>query len=357
MITEKQLKGHNTRIVHLIWSLTNGGIENMLVDIINCQVKEMDVSLIILNDKIDESIHQRICNKCHIIPIGRQEGSRNIIPFLKLNYILYSKQYDIIHLHDDFIKYIYVNGNYIMTLHAVGTKASKSSWIMKYVGVSKSVEKKFRNMGFSRITTIYNGIKTSLISEKKDKYYNGGLFKIVQVGRIYFPSKGQDILLQAVALIKEQGFSNIIVDFIGEGPNIRDLEEMCIELNMKQNVRILGNRDREYVYSHLKDYDLFVQPSRIEGFGLTIVEAMAARIPVLVSNNYGPEEIVDYGEFGFLFENENVEDCAKKLVHIIQNYPSETFIQKASERVKKNYSIEMTSKLYTIEYKRLITKK
>ena len=58
---------------------------------------------------------------------------------------------------------------------------------------------------------------------------------------------------------------------------------MVVELNLEKHVRFLGNQSREYVYSHLKDYDLFVQPSRFEGFGLTVAEAMAACVPVLVT--------------------------------------------------------------------------
>ena len=53
----------------------------------------------------------------------------------------------------------------------------------------------------------------------------------------------------------------------------------------------LVKQTQDYVAAHLTDYDLFVQPSRWEGFGLTVAEAMAAGVPVLVSEGQGPAEV------------------------------------------------------------------
>ena len=52
------------------------------------------------------------------------------------------------------------------------------------------------------------------------------------------------------------------------------------EYNLNSYISFLGSKDTHYIEQHLKDYDLLVQPSRIEGFGLTVAEAMAAKVPV-----------------------------------------------------------------------------
>lgn len=54
-------------------------------------------------------------------------------------------------------------------------------------------------------------------------------------------------------------------------------------------------KNQEWIYHNLCNFDLFIQPSRFEGFGLTVAEAIAAKVTVLVSNIQGPMEIIDDG--------------------------------------------------------------
>ena len=72
------------KILHICWSLDNGGAENMLVDIINYQVKHEDVSLFIVNDRIDYSIFNRLDKRCHVKRMGRKEGSKNPFSLLSI---------------------------------------------------------------------------------------------------------------------------------------------------------------------------------------------------------------------------------------------------------------------------------
>ena len=73
------------KILHLIWSMTNGGAENMLVDIINYQVKHEDVSLLVVNDLYDESIFARLNKRCQVKMLKRDVGSKNPFVRLRLN--------------------------------------------------------------------------------------------------------------------------------------------------------------------------------------------------------------------------------------------------------------------------------
>ena len=144
---------------------------------------------------------------------------------------------------------------------------------------------------------------------------------------------------------------HIIVNFIGDGYDKQQLIEMVRALNLEDNVNFLGGKDRDYVYSHLKDYDLFVQPSRYEGFGLTVAEAMAANVPVLVSKNEGPFEIINEGEYGYYFKNEDPNSLAEKLLYIINAYGEA--IVKATNGVafvKDNYNVRKTANIYLSNY-------
>jgi glycosyltransferase involved in cell wall biosynthesis len=119
-------------------------------------------------------------------------------------------------------------------------------------------------------------------------------------------------------------------------------------------ITFLGNKDTTYIETHLKNYNLLVQPSRIEGFGLTVTEAMAAKVPVLVSGQEGPMEIIANGQFGYYFKNENVEELADKIQEIMNKEIIEikNLTEKAYQRVQECYNIKNTALKYLLEYRK-----
>ena len=135
------------------------------------------------------------------------------------------------------------------------------------------------------------------------------------------------------------------------------LTELADKLGLTNYVTFLGLCDREYIYSHLKDYDLLVQPSLYEGFGLTIVEALAAGIEVLVSDIDGPLEIIDKIGYGYKFKSEDSVDCALKIYEIYSK-PNIAEAQERSEQqrqaCKNFFDIEITAKKYLDEYRKLL---
>jgi glycosyltransferase involved in cell wall biosynthesis len=109
----------------------------------------------------------------------------------------------------------------------------------------------------------------------------------------------------------------------------------------------------------LHTYDLLVQPSRYEGFGLTVVEAMAAGVPVLVSNIEGPMEIIDNGKYGSYFQVGDHLDCSEKMIHIMKNsehriLPEE--LQRVAEYARRRFDITETANLYLDAYGKLISR-
>jgi len=150
---------------------------------------------------------------------------------------------------------------------------------------------------------------------------------------------------------------NICVDFIGDGKSKNYLNEMVREYQLDKFVKFLGNRKRFYIYENLKNYNLLVQPSLYEGFGLTIAEAMAAKIPVLVSDCDGPFEIVDGGNFGRIFKSGNFKHCAKEVLDIYNTYEQVSKVcNKSYMRVEKHFNLNNTSRLYQKHYKFLSNK-
>lgn len=342
------------KILHICWSLDNGGAENMLVDIINYQVKYEDVSLFIINDRIDYSIFNRIDKRCHVKLMGRKEGDKNPFALLKIYGYFLSHHFDIVHLHNpDMIKYLWLKRNYVRTVHNTNIGYQNYRWHKGIISISEAVREDLESRGVHGSEVIDNGINFSLIKPNVRKERNG-VFRMIQVSRIYFEQKGQDILVEAVKKILSHGMTNIHLDFIGTGQDIDRLRQMIEENHLEKYISLLGNMPREYIYEHLCDYDLFVQPSRFEGFGLTVAEAMGAKIPVLVSENEGPLAIIENGKYGFAFKNKSVDDCALQIQNLIQTYPTKDFIEAAYQHVHTLYNVDNTAQGYLDFYKRIL---
>ena len=107
---------------------------------------------------------------------------------------------------------------------------------------------------------------------------------------------------------------------------------------------------------HLCDYDLFVQPSRYEGFGLTVAEAMAAKVPVLVSSGQGPEEVTRGDLYGWVFQNGEIVSLTESIEQIYSNY--ELCLEKvesARNYVCNSFDVRETANRYIKEYQKLLT--
>ena len=339
-------------ITHIIYSFDIGGAENMLIDIINRQVIGHQVELIIVNDIINESLLHRINSNVNVISIGRKAGSRNIFPLIKLNYIILKSKPDIIHFHSFSLpKIIMRRGKGLwFTVHSLDQPLSYANHLEGIIAISKTLERDIKARCDCRVELIPNGIETSAIL-KKESNKQKETFKIVQIGRLLHEIKGQDILIHAIAFLDKMGIKDIEVDLIGDGPSKEYLMHISRELAVADRIHFVGNKDRDYIYSHLKYYNLLCQPSRTEGFGLSVAEAMAAKLPVLVAKTGGPWEILEQGKYGYGFECGNAIDCANRILEIKNDYSAKYLItEKAFLHIANNYSIDDTVKKYLQVY-------
>ena len=101
---------------------------------------------------------------------------------------------------------------------------------------------------------------------------------------------------------------------VGEGSLHEKLHRMAKDL---PNIQFLGYqpKGRELISC----FDLFCLPSRFEGLGLVLVEAMLQRTPTLASRAGAIPEILSHGEYGFLFESEDLNDLVTGLRFVLDN--------------------------------------
>lgn len=346
-------------IAHVTYGLTLGGIETMLVNIANEQMAAgNDVNIFIVNDLVDDTLTAMTDKRVKFHFIGRRVKSRNPWPYIKLNRQLHALRPDVIHLHyASLSRYIFgrnLRNRLCVTLHAM-TSEQNSKYLHKcgpIFAISDTVRSDISEKKHLDSVTVMNGINTAAIKPKTD-FNRGNIFKIVQVSRLNHSQKGQDIAIRSIAKLKERGY-NCQLTLIGEGQSETMLKQLTADLKLENEVVFAGSRSQQYIFDHLKDFDLFLQPSRWEGFGLSVAEAMAASLPVLVSDNQAPMEVIGYGKFGHYFKGEDVDDCADKIAGIIDSGIDFGTIEAARRHVENSLCISATARTYLRLYQELI---
>ena len=344
------------KIVHIIYSFNTGGAETMLIDIMNEQVKTEDVTLIIINDSKSDCLIDNIDKRVNIVYLNRIEKSKSIIPLIRLNFILWHMKPQAIHVHNESICAVispHISRALFLTVHDLRVSMKHVKRAKCLFAISDAVKDDILKRGKYNVKVIPNGINIEQIEKKEYTVAScTEKFRIVQVARLESDKKGQDILIDAISILKERGINNVYADFIGTGSSMEELLKQAQRKGVEEKIGFLGLRDRKYIYRHLKDYDLMCHPSRYEGFGLTVAEGIAAMLPVLVSDEGGPYEIINKGELGYSFRMEDAKDCADRIEYIMDNYGEAINItDKAYEHIKKHYSVERMVKEYIEAYK------
>lgn len=339
-------------ILHVFFSFKQGGAELMLVDVMNEQVKNNNVSLIVINDLYSTEMIKKIDKRVKCYFINRKPKTKSVIKIIEFNLLIRRLSCEIIHCHDlNTIKLIYgVNAIKCVTLHNV---RFDTSCLKKYhcvYAISQAVKKYISDNTGIDAPVIYNGIHPDEVI-KKNEWSTNKIFRIVQIGRLDHRIKGQNLLIEAAYLLFKKGYK-FEIDFIGEGPSHSFLQKKVCDYQIENEINFLGSVGRTELYKRLCNYDLLVQPSISEGFGISIVEAMAACVPVLVSNLPGPMEVIDGGRCGSFFEKGNIEDLADKIENIINLKINKT--EAAYQRTCNLFDIKITTQRYLESYSNLL---
>lgn len=221
----------------------------------------------------------------------------------------------------------------------------------KIIAVSESVKKEITRQGSAANKTIvvYNGIDLGDIRCEKgpikirEEFGIRANQRIIgEVGRLGV-DKGQHILIKAVQKVIKD-FPDTIFMIVGEDlTKERDyrkrLERLAGDLGLRQKIIFAGYRHD--IMDLMNAFDIFVLPSTFkEGLPVVILEAMAAKKPVIATSVGGNPEIVINGETGTLVLPENPDKLADAIIYHLNNPEiSKQMGEKGYARVKKYFSL------------------
>lgn len=180
-----------------------------------------------------------------------------------------------------------------------------SKFIDTFVGVSdytaKELVKDFGSHIKNKIQVIHNGILLEDIQIRASRSKTKPSFLTACHLR---ESKGIQDLIQAVYELPKEIKEEIVIDVYGDGPYRKPLENQVDSLGLEHCFHFMGSS------SHLKSiycqYDYMLQPTHMECFSLSILESLAANVPVITTNVGGNEEAVINNGNGYIFKAKDV---------------------------------------------------
>jgi len=136
-----------------------------------------------------------------------------------------------------------------------------------------------------------------------------------------------------------RGIPEATLEIAGEGPMEDELSHLAKELGVEDRVKFLGTLPHKMVPDLLRSADLFVRPSRAEGFGVSFVEAMACGVPVITCPSGGIVDFVVDGETGILVKPDDPKGLAEAIEAVFSDVGKlEDMKNNALKMVRERYS-------------------
>lgn len=202
----------------------------------------------------------------------------------------------------------------------------------KVIAVSEHTRKTILDAapGLNNLRVIHNGIDPQLFQPAA--LPSRSINKLIYIGSLVEP-KGVHVLLKAIKLIQDP---NIRLSIVGDGSYSVKLKSLCHEYGIESQVIFLGEKSPGEVAELLLHHDALVHPSFIESFGIVVLEALAAGIPVVATYNGGSEHILK-PEHGILVAPRDAKALAEGIIELRQKHYDPILLR---TYVVENYSIK-----------------
>jgi glycosyltransferase involved in cell wall biosynthesis len=368
--------GTPLQVLQLLPAFTIGGAELLAVNLAGALHQDQYVSHVAALFEREQNALSAELHAPNIRPHSFR-GARLYSPTLWRNVARYVQkhQIDIIHTHllpadivGRFVGRI-VGVPVVSTIHSVpaGFKRARADryWLERIsalylsdqlVTVAHYVRKLFEQewqLKPNQLKVIYNAVpieryntipEPSLRSEIKPDPI------ILAVGRL-IPDKAYDLLLEAAhqILARHPGAQ---FRFVGQGTELAALQAQAQRLGIEQQVQFLGMR--RDIPQLLAECDIFVLPSHREGLPLSVVEAMAAARPVIITDVGGNRELVTHNENGIIIAPGNANLLATALTDLLEHPERWNLLGSAGRRrILQHFTMETMVQQYQAIYNRL----
>jgi glycosyltransferase involved in cell wall biosynthesis len=230
--------------------------------------------------------------------------------------------------------------------------ATSGRWTkVHYVASSRAVADMLREhirVPEHRLTVIHNS--TPVPRELPSPAVRVGVPTLVTIGRLS-AEKGQRYLIDAVGVLRDAGI-RVSLNIVGDGPLEPTLRAQIASRGLGDRVHLVTSTPR--ISRLLEDADLFVFPSLHEGFGVAVIEAMAAGVPVVASDIPAMREVLgEATPSGLLVPPRDSRALAEAITRALDQTERLRLRDRGFRRVQAEFSVERGAREYQSLYLRL----
>jgi glycosyltransferase involved in cell wall biosynthesis len=203
-----------------------------------------------------------------------------------------------------------------------------------------------------QVMLMHNALDFKKFSKHPLPKLNKEKLKLICVGR-FESHKNQAFLLNVCLILKNKGIT-FNLEFAGIGPELENVKKLFFDYGLEDSVKFYGliNNVEEYYC----DSNIYLHPSKYEPFGLVLLEAMSAGLPVISLDGKGNRDIIIEGVNGFMIKEQNDELFVEKIIYLLNNNVYES-ISKNARTFAKNYDIEPYVKKLMVYYQQILIQK
>ncbi len=363
MILSNQLYNDRMKILHLTTHLNTGGITSYILGVGEAMTKDGHKISVLSSGGEKEPVFEEAGLKTYVFLLK----TKNVLdPRLwsalpRLVRLIKEEDFDLLHAHTRVTQVLASAASkltrkpMITTAHGYyrrrfGRKLF-GGWGKRVVAVSQLVAEeleKSHKLSSSKIRVIFNAIDVPKFKARLLEKNPAALRVEMSLGEKTFvvgcisrlvQDKGHEVLLRAVAQIRKKRPDTVVL-IVGDGRERKKLEKLIRSLGLQKNAFILPSEPD--ITRILSVIDVFAHPATFrEGFGLSMLEAMVAKVPIVASNIWAIHSIIRDRVNGFLVEPKNVKALAETL-EFVMDHPdlAESFAQNAYQIATQSYSMD-----------------
>jgi glycosyltransferase involved in cell wall biosynthesis len=179
-----------------------------------------------------------------------------------------------------------------------------------------------------------------------ENHRDGTTFRLITIGRLH-ASKGHDVLLRAVKLLRDRG-ADVNLCLCGAGGERENLEKLVAGLGIPDRVKFLGSLSEDQLIEQLKASDAFALASHAEPLGVVYMEAMAMGVPTIGTAAGGVGEIISSNVDGILVPPNNPEQLADAIEGLMKDENRRRILASAGrEKIVREFDSRLgAAKLY-----------
>jgi glycosyltransferase involved in cell wall biosynthesis len=374
------------KILHIIPNLKKGGAERIVIDIVRIlnQNASNQVKLILFEDKIEYDVED-IKNLIEIVPskVKLSITKKHHLSITELQKTIEIFQPDSIHSHlfeaeivsrsctfpkAKWFTHSHDRMSSLNNLNLVTIKSKRAltnyfekRYLLKcyrknggnnFIAISEDISNFLRTVlpkDLQSIQLLQNAIDVKRFEKLMDfnKVRDNVVFNMVSIGRLD-KNKNHQLLIDVVLELKNRKIP-VHLTIVGEGDERISLQEKIVQLNLSDQLSLVGLQEKVEMY--LWNADLYIHSAITEGFGLTLIEAMACGLPVVCTDGKGNRELIQEGENGFMVGERDTKLLAGKIELLLKNDNLRQAMGEKARKFAQGFGIEKYVESLLLLYK------